>query len=101
MRPLLAPDSASSVSSAVIDVIRDEIGFDGLLLSDDLDMDALVSLGDIPERAKAVLEAGCDIALYCHGNLEVMKEMADALPPMRADSLERYERSRIRRRPAA
>lgn len=84
----------SSASRVVIDVIRDEIGFDGLLLSDDLDMDALRVLGDISQRAKAVLEAGCDIALYCHGNLEIMKKLAETLPPMREDSTERYERSK-------
>ena len=93
------PDYPSSASSRVIDLIRDDIGFDGLLLSDDLDMDALAVLGDIPQRAKSVLEAGCDIALYCWGQLEIMKELADALPDMRSDSVERYERSKHRRHP--
>ncbi len=84
-----------------MNVIRDEIGFDGLILSDDLDMDALGCVGDISKRAQAVLEAGCDIALYCHGNLEIMEQLAENVPPMRGDSVERYERSRIRRRSAA
>lgn len=95
------PDYPSSASSSVIDVIRDQIGFDGLLLCDDLDMEALSVLGDIPQRALAVLEAGCDVALYCHGNFDMMTRLADTLPAMGASALERYERSRIRRRPAA
>ncbi|MEM6781317.1 MAG: glycoside hydrolase family 3 N-terminal domain-containing protein, partial [Pseudomonadota bacterium] len=94
-------DQPSTTSPTIINLIREQIGFDGLLLSDDLDMDALGSIGDIPARAKAVLEAGCDIALYCHGNLKIMEELAAQLPPMRTDSLERYDRSRIRRRSAA
>jgi beta-N-acetylhexosaminidase len=82
-------------------VIRDQIGFDGLLLTDDLDMGALACLGDIPQRALAALEAGCDIALYCHGDYDMMAKLADVLPCMGDAALERYERSRIRRRPAA
>lgn len=95
------PDFPSSASAKVIDVIRGEIGFDGLLLSDDLDMDALNVLGDIPQRAKATLEAGCDIALYCWADINIMEEMAKLLPSMGEQSLKRYERSRIRRRSAA
>lgn len=91
----------ATVCSRIIDVIREDIGFEGLLLSDDLDMDAMQSIGDIPERAKEVLDAGLDLALYCHGNINIMEELAVKLPSMREHSLERYERSRIRRRPAA
>lgn len=91
----------ATVCARIIDVIREDIGFGGLLLTDDLDMDAMESIGDIPDRAKEALDAGIDLALYCHGNLNIMEELAVKLPSMREHSLERYERSRIRRRPAA
>ena len=71
----------ASVSPTVIDThIRQHIGFDGLLISDDLDMKALA--GDIPSRAVAVLDAGCDIALNCWGKLEDMQGIAARVPPM-------------------
>lgn len=91
----------SSSCPKAIQVIREEIGFEGLLLSDDLDMEALHGLGDISHRALCTLEAGCDIALYCAGNIKVMETLAETVPQMRADSVERYERSRVRRRSAA
>ncbi|MCB1531025.1 MAG: glycoside hydrolase family 3 protein [Rhodospirillales bacterium] len=96
------PDRPASVSRRVIEVIRQDIGWNGLLLSDDISMGALDSCGPLEDRCKAMLEAGCDIALYCAGNLEEMKKIAACLPALRPESLERYERSRrIRRRPAA
>lgn len=73
------PDHPASVSPAVIDTIRTEIGFTGILLSDDLEMTALAGYGTIAQRAKAVLEAGCDLALYCGGNLKTCEEIAAAL----------------------
>lgn len=94
-------DRPASVCARIIDVIREEIGFDGLLLTDDLDMDALESIGDIPQRALAALDAGCDIALYCGGKFDIMKQLAAQVPTMREHSIKRYEQSRIRRRPAA
>ncbi|WP_164116178.1 beta-N-acetylhexosaminidase [Sphingorhabdus sp. Alg239-R122] len=66
-------------SPMVIDeIIRGEIGFDGLLLSDDLDMKALK--GDVPTRALKSVEAGCDIALNCWGRMDEMQGIADLLP---------------------
>jgi len=71
----------ASLSPTVIEThIRQHIGFDGLLISDDLDMKALA--GDIPSRAVAVLEAGCDIALNCWGKLADMQGIAERVPPM-------------------
>ena len=71
--------------------IRGQIGFDGLLISDDLDMKALT--GDIPSRAVAVLEAGCDIALNCWGRLDDMLAIAERVPAMTSDASDRLVRA--------
>ena len=66
------PNNPATTSGKVIDeIIRGEIGFDGLLMSDDTSMKALS--GDFPTKAAAILAAGCDIVLHCNG---VMEEMA-------------------------
>lgn len=95
------PDRPASVSAKVIDIIRKELHFDGLLLSDDVSMGALATFGPPEDRCKAMLEAGCDIALYCAGKLEEMQKIAESAPRIRDESYDRYERSRVRRRPAA
>ena len=64
-------EHCASVSVRVIEEqIRGRIGFDGLLMSDDLDMKAP---GDLPSRAVAVLETGCDIALNCWGRFDEIR----------------------------
>ena len=81
-------EHCASVSARVIqEQIRKSIGFDGLLLSDDLDMKALS--GDISSRAEAVLAAGCDIALNCWGRLEDMEGIANRVPVMTSRAAER------------
>ncbi|MBC6416584.1 MAG: beta-N-acetylhexosaminidase [Rhodospirillales bacterium] len=75
-----APATASAVM--VGQVIRRELGFAGLLVSDDLSMQALS--GSLGERAKAALAAGCDLALHCNGRMEEMAEVASAVGPMSA-----------------
>ena len=88
------PDHPSSVSPKIIqEIIRKQIGFDGLLLSDDLDMEALGAYGDAADRAKLSLEAGCDIALYCGGNLEIMQKIAKSVPKISAEALKRLQKS--------
>lgn len=85
-------EHCASVSATVIqERIRQHIGFDGLLISDDLDMKALS--GDIPARAEAVLSAGCDIALNCWGRLDDMRGIAEQVPPMTTDAIERLIRA--------
>lgn len=83
-------DHPSSTSARIIkDIVRGEIGFDGLLFSDDLSMQALS--GTLGQRTAAVLAAGCDVALHCNG---VMAEMEDAVAharPMGMTALERWE----------
>lgn len=73
-------DRPSSISPTVIgDIVRDHIGFDGLLFSDDLSMQALS--GTLGQRTAAVLAAGCDVALHCNGQ---MAEMLDVVANARA-----------------
>ena len=60
------------------EIIRGEIGFTGLLMSDDLDMKALD--GDVPSRAADCVSAGCDVALNCWGRFDEMVAIADRLP---------------------
>jgi beta-N-acetylhexosaminidase len=73
----LDPDQCATLSPAVIDFIRTDIGFSGLLMSDDLGMKALQ--GDFGERAAAALSAGCDIALHCSGDMAEMQAIAAVL----------------------
>jgi len=91
-------DHPASVSPKVIKVVREDIGFNGLLLSDDLCMDALKRYGTPADRVAKTLEAGMDIALYCAGKLEDMKEIASVSMPLRQESIDRYERGKIQQR---
>jgi beta-N-acetylhexosaminidase len=78
----------ATLSPVVISqIIRGHIGFDGLLMSDDLEMQALS--GSIAERAVACVQAGCDIALNCNSPVPDMVAIADALPDISNKSLER------------
>ena len=70
---------ATTSSRMVNNVIRDEIGFTGVLMTDDLNMKALN--GTLTERTRSAQQAGCDLALHCSGVLEEMQEVADALEP--------------------
>jgi beta-N-acetylhexosaminidase len=98
------PAAALTVSArGVRDVVRGHIGFDGLLLSDDLSMQALG--GSLGERAGRALAAGCDIALHCNGRMDEMVEVARNAGPMSRDALRRFEAGRTylarHRRPQA
>lgn len=98
--PAFDPDRPATVSPAVIDwVIRQEIGFDGLLLSDDLCMQALA--GGPGDRVAACLAAGCDIALYCSGDLEENRQALAAAPAIAAPAWQRWNRALARCRPVA
>lgn len=81
-----------SISPVIIEqVIRRKLGFDGLLMSDDLSMKALD--GTLAERTKSVISAGCDIALHCNGDLAEMEQVAAAAPDLSERSLGRLERA--------
>jgi beta-N-acetylhexosaminidase len=82
----------ASVSAIVThQVIRGHIGFDGLLMSDDLGMKALS--GSIAERAAAVIAAGSDVALLCSGDLAETQAVAAAVPALEGRPLQRYQRA--------
>lgn len=68
-------------------IVRGEIGFDGLLMSDDLSMQALA--GTLAERAEAALAAGCDIALHCNGRMDEMTAVATRVRPLAGKSAQR------------
>ena len=73
-------DHPATLSQTVIgDIIRGDIGFKGLLFSDDLAMKALARYGDMPTRIQLCLDAGCDIALPCHTTLEESKVILESL----------------------
>jgi beta-N-acetylhexosaminidase len=82
----------ASLSPVVIhDIIRERIGFDGWLMSDDLGMEALQ--GDFGSRAARVIAAGCDVALHCSGKMDEMVAVAGAVPAMSARGEERLARA--------
>jgi beta-N-acetylhexosaminidase len=87
------PKDCITVSAgAVQDVIRSHIGFDGLLLSDDLSMQALG--GSLGDRAARALAAGCDIALHCNGKMPEMGEIVGRTGSMSAAADRRFQEGR-------
>ena len=75
------PDRPATTSPRAIgDIIRGEIGFDGVLMSDDLSMKALS--GDFASRAADALAAGCDVVLHCNGLMDEMAPVASAVPAL-------------------
>lgn len=86
------PTAPVTVSKMAIDkIVRGEIGFDGLLFSDDLSMEALS--GSLAERTAAAMGAGCDIALHCNGNLEEARAVTGAAGPLSDAALGRWRRA--------
>lgn len=70
------PDAPATLSPAMIRLIREEIGFDGLLMTDDLSMNALP--GSLAERAARARAAGCDVVLHCNGKQHEMEAVVTA-----------------------
>ncbi|WP_036838308.1 beta-N-acetylhexosaminidase [Pleomorphomonas oryzae] len=86
------PDRPATQSPVVInEIVRGRIGFDGLLFSDDLSMNALK--GTLAERARATLAAGCDIALHCSGDMDEMIAVAAEAPELVGKAASRAERA--------
>jgi beta-N-acetylhexosaminidase len=84
------PQRPATTSPKVIrDVIRGEIGFDGLLMSDDLSMKALE--GPLSLRAKLALFAGCDLVLHCNGDMDEMKDVASEAKELEGPALKRSQ----------
>src|SRR5580765_2982327 len=93
------PAHPGTTSATIItQVIRGVIGFQGLLMSDDVSMNALS--GSIAERTRAIVTAGCDMVLHCNGKLDEMREVAAETPELSGKALERARRALTSRKPA-
>src|SRR5712672_4744391 len=93
----LDPAQPATTSATIVQqVIRGAIGFQGLLMSDDVSMNALA--GSIAERTRAIVSAGCDMVLHCNGNLDEMREVARETPVLSDRALERAKRALASRR---
>ena len=91
----LDPDQPATTSRRLVEqVIRGQIGFQGLLLSDDLSMEAL--RGSLGQRAEAAIGAGCDVALHCNGKAAEMEQVAAAIGPLTQDAQDRVAAARAR-----
>ena len=77
-------ENPATQSTRMIEVIRNDIGFTGLLMTDDLNMQALS--GGLADRTARSMQAGCDLALHCNGDLPEMRAVAAAAGPMRPDT---------------
>ncbi len=86
---------ATTSVTLVRDVIRDWLGFRGLLMSDDISMGALS--GSIEERSRAAIAAGCDVVLHCNGELDEMRAVASAVPVLAGAAVARAEAALKRR----
>jgi beta-N-acetylhexosaminidase len=92
------PAHPATTSATIVEqVIRGLIGFQGLLMSDDVSMNALV--GSLAERTRAIFATGCDMVLYCNGNLDEMREVAAETPELSGKALERATRALASRKP--
>lgn len=87
----LDASACATLSPTVIKFIRESIGFDGLLMSDDLSMKALT--GSYEERAEKTLAAGCDLVLHCNGHMDEMLAVASKSVPLAGKALERADRA--------
>jgi beta-N-acetylhexosaminidase len=93
-----AANPATQSRYVIEEIIRGRIGFGGLLLTDDLDMEALS--GSVPERAARAITAGCDVALNCWAKMDDMIGIANALPAMTQAGAERLARALAETDPA-
>ena len=79
-----------------MDVIRDDIGFDGLIMTDDIAMKALS--GDLGELSRDALTAGCDVILHCNGTLDERRTVAEAAGEMDDAAQRRAEAALMQRK---
>jgi beta-N-acetylhexosaminidase len=93
------PIAPATVSATIVrEVIRGSIGFDGLLMSDDISMEALS--GAVGERAQNAIAAGCDVVLHCNGDMSEMTAVAAGVPPLAGQAARRAEAALAARKPA-
>jgi beta-N-acetylhexosaminidase len=91
---------ATTSATMIGEVIRGFIGFDGLLMTDDVSMGALS--GSIGERTRAAIAAGCDMVLHCNGKLDEMRAVAEAAPELTGDAAKRAAAAlAVRKSPSA
>lgn len=90
------PDAPATLSRAMIELIRSEIGFNGVLMSDDIGMGALH--GSLRSRVTAAFAAGCDVVLHCSGDLAEMEDVAAVTPLMGGEAAQRAEAALAARR---
>lgn len=94
--PRIDADLCGTFSARIVDLIRRDIGFDGLLMTDDINMGALD--GSVESRATRALAAGCDAVLHCNGDLAEMRAIAEAVPRLAGASLSRAVAAEAMRR---
>ena len=93
------PIAPATISGTIVhDVIRDSIGFKGLLMSDDVSMRALS--GSIAERSRAAIAAGCDVVLHCNGDMPEMLAVAAEVPKLAGAAARRSAAALASRKPA-
>ncbi|SFU82188.1 beta-N-acetylhexosaminidase [Methylobacterium sp. 174MFSha1.1] len=96
----LDPENPATTSATVIrEIVRGRIGFDGLLMTDDLSMNALS--GSFRDRTAAAFRAGCDVGLHCNGVRAEMEEVVAAAPVLAGEALRRADTALARLTPAA
>ena len=93
------PEAPATTSAIVHRVIRDDIGFDGLLMTDDLSMNALP--GDIPTRARDSMRAGCDVVMHCNGDRAEMAAVVEATGTLLPKAYDRAQAALALRQPPA
>jgi beta-N-acetylhexosaminidase len=91
----LDPERPATLSPRVVEAVRREIGFEGLLMTDDLSMRALT--GSLADRVAGALGAGCDVVLHCNGEPAEMAEVVEATPALAGAALARAEAALARR----
>lgn len=90
------PDLPATTSAKAMQMIRDDIGFGGLIMTDDISMEALS--GSVAERSEASIKAGCDVVLHCNGEAAEMEAVAKASGLMTSAAKTRLERALAQRR---
>ncbi len=94
------PVAPATISATIVrDVIRDSIGYQGLLMTDDISMGALS--GTVGERTRAAIAAGCDVVLHCNGDMPEMRAVAAEAPVLAGEASRRAAAALAMRKPAA
>ena len=91
----LDPEEPATTSRIVLDMVRDELGYQGLIVSDDLSMKALK--GDLEHRATSALKAGCDVVLHCNGDMAEMQAVLAGSKKLKGKRRKRAEAAMARR----